>query len=107
MLSISLAFNLWPSMSPVKRHLARLDQAAIFLFIAGTYTPFLAVLGANPAAHLMTIGVWGAALVGIALKADRAAAVRPPRDPLYLAIGWSGIFVFQRWPPRSPPRRSG
>ena len=28
--------------------MARLDQAAIFLFIAGTYTPFLAIIGGTP-----------------------------------------------------------
>lgn len=94
-LSISLAFNLWPSMSPVKRHLARLDQAAIFLFIAGTYTPFLAVMGGTPAAHLMTIGVWGAALVGIALKLIVPQRFGRLAILLYLAIGWSGILVFQ------------
>ena len=46
LLSVSLAYNLWP-VSPIKRILARLDQAAIFLFIAGTYTPFLAIMGGS------------------------------------------------------------
>jgi hemolysin III len=44
LLSVSLAFNLVP-ISPIKRTLARFDQAAIFLFIAGSYTPFLAIMG--------------------------------------------------------------
>jgi hemolysin III len=65
--AISMAYNLWP-VSPVKMHLARLDQAAIFLFIAGTYTPFLAVIGGTKVGLLMTSFVWGASLVGIALK---------------------------------------
>ena len=43
-LGVSLAFNLAP-VSSFKKVMARLDQAAIFLFIAGTYTPFLAILG--------------------------------------------------------------
>src|SRR5690606_36949309 len=42
-LTISLAFNLSP-ITPLKRFLARLDQAAIFLLIAGTYTPLLTLL---------------------------------------------------------------
>ena len=94
-LSASLAFNLCPIFSPAKRALARLDQAAIFLFIAGTYTPFLAMIGGTPAGLLLTILVWGAALVGIALKLivphrfGRGALV------LYLGIGWSGVLVFQ------------
>jgi len=48
-LSVSMAYNLWP-VTPVKSILARFDQAAIFLFIAGTYTPFLAILAAVRAA---------------------------------------------------------
>jgi hemolysin III len=94
-LSISLAFNLWPRTSPVKRHLARLDQAAIFLFIAGTYTPFLAVMGGTTTGHLMTVGVWGAALVGIALKLIVPQRFGRLAILLYLGIGWSGVLVFQ------------
>ena len=62
-LGVSLAYNLWP-VSPIKRVLARFDQAAIFLFIAGSYTPFLAVIGGTTAGVLMTTFVWGASLIG-------------------------------------------
>ena len=41
MLGLSAAYNLWP-LSPRKWLLRRLDQSAIFLFIAATYTPFIA-----------------------------------------------------------------
>src|SRR4028119_675730 len=40
---VSMAFNLWP-VTPMKQHLARLDQAVIFLFMAASYTPFLTVM---------------------------------------------------------------
>ena len=42
-LSISLAYNLWP-LTPAKWILRRFDHAAIYLLIAATYTPFLAQL---------------------------------------------------------------
>lgn len=93
-LSVSLAFNLWPN-SPIKLFLARLDQAAIFLFIAGTYTPFLAVIGGTPAADMMMALVWGAALVGIALKLIVPERFGRLAIVLYLGIGWSGLLVFQ------------
>lgn len=93
-LSVSLAYNLWP-VSPVKMHLARLDQAAIFLFIAGTYTPFLAVLGGTTTGILMTTFVWGASLIGVGLKLIVPQRFGRLAIVLYLAIGWSGIFVFQ------------
>lgn len=91
---ISMAYNLWP-VSPVKMHLARLDQAAIFLFIAGTYTPFLAIIGGTTTGILMTSFVWGASLIGIALKLIVPERFGRLAIVLYLAIGWSGILVFQ------------
>ena len=91
---ISMAYNLWP-VSPIKMHLARLDQAAIFLFIAGTYTPFLALIGGTATGMLMTSFVWGASLVGIALKLIVPERFGRLAIMLYLAIGWSGLLVFQ------------
>jgi len=93
-LALSLAYNLWP-VSPVKRVLARLDQAAIFLFIAGTYTPFLAVMGVTPTGVLLTSLVWGASLIGVALKLIVPQRFGRLAIALYLGIGWSGVIVFQ------------
>ena len=93
-LGVSLAYNLWP-VSPAKKLLARFDQAAIFLFIAGTYTPFLAVLGGTTTGILMTTFVWGASLIGVALKLIVPERFGRLAIALYLAIGWSGILVFQ------------
>ena len=92
-LSVSLAYNLWPVTSPVKWVLRRFDHSAIYLLIAGTYTPFLAQLDNTPAAKWMILLVWIAAVSGIAVKValpgrfDRLAVV------FYLAIGWSGLLV--------------
>lgn len=93
-LGVSLAYNLWP-VSPLKQHLARLDQAAIFLFIAGSYTPFLAVIGGTPMGAIMTSFVWGASLIGVALKLIVPQRFGRMAIALYLAIGWSGVLVFQ------------
>lgn len=93
-LAISMAYNLWP-VSPIKMILARFDQAAIFLFIAGSYTPFLAVIGGKPAGMLMTSFVWGASLIGVALKLIVPQRFGRLAILLYLGIGWSGILVFQ------------
>ncbi|MCG6114625.1 MAG: hemolysin III family protein [Mesorhizobium sp.] len=88
-LSISCAYNLWP-ISPTKWLLRRFDHAAIYLLIAGTYTPFLALLDE---AGFMLVLVWGAALLGIFIKLalpgrfDRLAIL------FYLAVGWSGLLV--------------
>lgn len=98
----SLAFNM-SSTAALKKLLARLDQAAIFLLIAGTYTPLLAMLSGTPLRDLMLSIVWGSALIGVALKLivpehfGRLALV------LYLAIGWSGIVVFRALAEALPP----
>ena len=92
-LSVSLAYNLWPLTSPAKWVLRRFDHSAIYLLIAATYTPFLAQLHRTPLAGWMIVTVWTAALLGIAVKVllpgrfDRLAVV------FYLAIGWSGLAL--------------
>lgn len=93
-LGVSLAYNLWP-VSPIKRLLARFDQAAIFLFIAGSYTPFLAVIGGTQTGAVMMSLVWGASLIGVALKLIVPQRFGRLAILLYLAIGWSGVAVFQ------------
>ncbi|TIU68879.1 MAG: hemolysin III family protein, partial [Mesorhizobium sp.] len=57
-LSVSLAYNLWPVSSPAKWILRRFDHAAIYLLIAATYTPFLAQLDGSPLAISMIVLVW-------------------------------------------------
>lgn len=92
-LSVSCAYNLWP-LTPTKWVLRRFDHAAIYILIAGTYTPFLAQLDDRATAATLLSLVWGAATAGVAIKLflpgrfDRLAIV------FYLAIGWSGAAVF-------------
>lgn len=93
-LGVSLAYNMWP-VSPIKMLLARFDQAAIFLFIAGSYTPFLAVLGGTVTGTIMMTLVWGASLIGVALKLIVPERFGRLAILLYLGIGWSGLVVFQ------------
>lgn len=92
-LVVSLAFNLAP-VTPAKKFLARLDQAAIFLLIAGTYTPLLSLLGGTPSGDIMLAFVWGSAIVGIALKLLVPERFGRMALLLYLGIGWSGLIVF-------------
>jgi len=93
-LAISLAFNLAP-VNAAKRLLARLDQAAIFLLIAGTYTPILALLSGTANSHLVLALVWGAAVIGVALKLLVPQHFGRLALALYLGIAWSGVLVFQ------------
>ena len=70
--------------------LRRLDHSAIYLKIAGTYTPFTLVSGHGVA---LTIGVWGAALAGVALKLVSPERFKWLALALYLGMGWAGIVA--------------
>ncbi len=102
-LGVSLAFNLCPIDSRAKRTLARLDQAAIFLFIAGTYTPFLVLLGATPFNIGLGVLIWGAALTGMLLKLLVPQRFGRGAIVLYLGIGWSGVLMLQGLAAHLPP----
>ena len=93
MLGFSAAYNMWP-VSHTKWILRRFDHSAIYLLIAGTYTPFVAQLKNSFVAGGLLTGVWLTVGVGVALKLvlpgrfDRAAIV------LYLLLGWSGVTAY-------------
>ena len=93
MLALSAAYNMWP-ISPAKWVLRRFDHSAIYLLIAGTYTPFLAQMKSVLASVGLGVGVWLSAVIGMALKLalpgrfDRLAVV------LCLLLGWSGVIVY-------------
>lgn len=71
----------------------RLDHSMIFLFIAGTYTPF-AMLAMQPTTGTAVLAVvWGGALGGVTLKLAWPNAPRWVGVPVYLALGWVAVFV--------------
>ncbi|MDG4762934.1 hemolysin III family protein [Solwaraspora sp. WMMD406] len=71
----------------------RLDHSMIFVFIAGTYTPFcLLLLPGRSAAVLLTV-VWAGALAGVAMKVIWPHLPRWAGAPLYIALGWVAIVV--------------
>ncbi|WP_442945619.1 PAQR family membrane homeostasis protein TrhA [Nocardia sp. SSK8] len=71
----------------------RADHSMIFLFIAGSYTPF-ALLGLpGPTGRTLLIVVWVGALAGVALKLLWPTAPRWVGVPLYLLLGWAIVPV--------------
>lgn len=71
----------------------RADHSMIFLFIAGSYTPF-ALLGLpGPTGRTLLAVVWAGALAGVALKLLWPTAPRWVGVPLYLLLGWAIVPV--------------
>ncbi|QJY50353.1 PAQR family membrane homeostasis protein TrhA [Pseudonocardia broussonetiae] len=71
----------------------RLDHSMIFLFIAGTYTPVIALTMAPDRARLVLAIVWVGALAGVALKLRWPHAPSWVGVPVYLALGYVAVFV--------------
>ncbi|WP_026270973.1 PAQR family membrane homeostasis protein TrhA [Salinispora pacifica] len=71
----------------------RMDHSMIFIFIAGTYTPFCVLLLEPRPATIMLALVWGGALGGVALKLVWPHAPRWVSAPLYLALGWVAVAM--------------
>jgi hemolysin III len=70
----------------------RLDHSAIYLKIAGTYTPFALLSGHGLA---LTIGVWITAAVGVIFKLVSPQRWRWFALTLYLGMGWVGVVAGQ------------
>jgi hemolysin III len=70
--------------------LKRLDHSAIYMKIAGTFTPFALMSGQGVA---LTAGLWGAAALGIGMKLADPVRFRWPGLALYLGMGWGGALA--------------
>jgi hemolysin III len=70
----------------------RADHSMIFIFIAGSYTPFALIALPRGAGMLMFWIVWSGALVGVALKMLWPSAPRWVGVPLYLLLGWVAVW---------------
>ena len=80
---------IWPPRP--RRWIRRLDHAAIFLLIAGTYTPFgLLVLQGAWQAYVLAV-VWTGAAAAIVLKVAWIDAPRWVAAVIALALGWVGV----------------
>jgi hemolysin III len=91
MLACSAVYNVWRSCR-WRDWLRRLDHAAIFVMIAGTYTPLTVRLPAAWATGL-TATVWAAAIVGVAAKLWQPRRIETLSVFLYLALGWIGVIA--------------
>jgi len=93
MLGVSATYNMWP-VGRRKWLLRRADHALIYLMIAGTYTPLVALVGEGAMAWGLLAGVWLVAGVGIALKLTLPGRFDRAAIGLYLLLGWSGMAAY-------------
>ena len=74
--------------------LRRLDHAAIYLKIAGTYTPLVALLGTGFAYAVLAV-VWALALGGATLRVFFWRDPGPLGFAIYLVLGWLSLLLLR------------
>jgi len=80
----------WTSVT-ARKWMKRADHSMIFLFIAGSYTPFAMCAMPPDRGRLVMWIVWGGAAAGVALKMLWPSAPRWVGVPLYLLLGWVAV----------------
>jgi hemolysin III len=93
MLSVSAVYHVPDWGAVAKRRLRRADHSAIFLSIAGTYTPLLAVATGGGFRTFMLVAIWGGAIAGIVIR-NLLIDARPwlTATP-YVVLGWAAVLV--------------
>ncbi|HET8742257.1 MAG TPA: hemolysin III family protein [Gaiella sp.] len=94
MFGASALYHRFPWRSAARRLWARrLDHSTIFLFIAGTYTPFAVLTLQGPTAWIVLAAAWAGALLGLLLEVLWIDSPRWLSTAAYLLVGWAGVFV--------------
>lgn len=94
MFGFSAAYNLIPAPGWRDR-LRRFDQAAIFVMIAGTYTPFALLAVGGVLGIALFAAVWIVALSAAAAKLFAPGRIDRVTVGLYLALGWAVLLVIR------------
>lgn len=93
MFAASAVYHLIQANDQVILTLKRIDHMAIFLMIAGTYTPICLVPLREGSGWLLFGIVWGIAFAGILMKIFWISAPRWLSTLVYLGMGWISIFA--------------
>ena len=81
--------------SGAKRVFRVLDHSAIYLLIAGTYTPFALGSLRGPWGWSLLGAVWALAALGIAAKATLGFRFPRLSTAIYVGMGWLGVIAFR------------
>lgn len=79
----------------LKSKLKTLDHCAIFLLIAGTYTPFTLVVLPKPTGLILFFVIWAFAVLGIFLNTLSVTKYHKFSLICYVAMGWAVIFTLK------------
>ena len=79
----------------VRNHLRIFDHAAIYVIIAGTYTPFTLITLHGTVGWIIFGITWGMAFIGIVLKLFYTGRFKILSTSMYVLMGWMIVFAIQ------------
>jgi len=92
----STLYHAFPrSMNRVVSLFRRFDHSAVYLLIAGTYTPFVVLLAPSTSGYALLIALWVAAIVGVILKQLWIDRFRVVHVVIFLIMGWSVLVIWE------------
>jgi hemolysin III len=94
MFGASALYHRFPWKNAARRLWARrLDHSMIFVFIAGTYTPFALLAFDGRTQWVVLVMVWSGAVLGLLLELVWIDSPRWLSAVAYLAVGWVGVLA--------------
>ncbi len=94
MFAFSAAYHLLPH-PDLRDRLRRMDQAAIFVKIAGTYTPFMLVVLGGYWGYGLLGAIWAVSLIGAGVKLFLPGRLAGCTIALYLGLGWAALIAIR------------
>lgn len=82
-------------LAEAKRILKVVDHVAIYLLIAGTYTPFTLISLRGPWGWSLFGTIWGLAILGVILKTTMLGKIAGISTAIYLAMGWIVVVAIK------------
>ncbi len=95
MFASSAVYHLVEGSGDVIRKFKRVDHIAIYVMIAGSYTPYCLLGLSSPLSWQSVIVIWIIALFGIGLKIFWLNAPRWLSTLLYLVMGWLSLIIYE------------
>ncbi len=96
MLTASATYHRLPRSERTMKVLRRLDHAAIWGAVAGTWTPIALAVLPGRAGSVLAGSMWGAAVTAAVAKTAAFERVDPKVNVLYVLMGWAGVAILPR-----------
>lgn len=93
MFGASALYHRGPWTPAQRQWFRRLDHSMIFVLVAGTYTPFAALVVGDPLGDIVLAVVWAGALAGIVVTMFWVDAPAWVTASLYVVLGWISVVM--------------